>query len=77
MHIVTSTPNPLKIDANSTAIYPPPRIKIFFGSFFRSKASSDVMIFFCALNDNFLGFVPTAIKNNLDCIKFLPTLTVY
>ena len=74
---MTSTPNPLKIEANSTAIYPPPSIRIFFGNFFKSNASSDVIILSDALNCNFLGFVPTAIKNDLACIKFLPTINVF
>lgn len=39
----TSVPSPLKIAANSKAIYPPPTIQILFGLEGRSRASSDVI----------------------------------
>ena len=38
------TPRPLKIDANSTAIYPPPKIRILLGNFFKLNASSEEMV---------------------------------
>ena len=38
------TPRPLKIDSNSTAIYPPPKIRILLGNFFKLNASSEEMV---------------------------------
>lgn len=57
-----SAPKPLKIPANSTAIYPAPKMTIFLGKDSSSKALSLVIVCSAPGIGNFVAFPPVVIK---------------
>ena len=67
---VVLTPKPLKILANSRAMYPAPTIKICFGNTFKSNAESESMQYSAPSHSSNLGLPPAAIKIYLEFIIF-------
>ena len=73
--MIVSTPRPLKMLANSTAIYPAPIISILFGMCFKSNASSEVIQYSAPSIFKRLGLPPVAIIIFFDLITFFLSKT--